>query len=106
MKTYLSVHDPSSQNPAISITCLEPDRSEETTELPTTKGDNQVSDTYNATSESTNLIPAQRTSTASLVAGFEQDTENTQNQPDSKDTKCDHRKITCSKIQNTQKQVL
>jgi hypothetical protein len=55
------------------ITCLEPDRSEETTELPTTKGDNQVSDTYNPTSESTNLIPAQRTSTASLVAGFELD---------------------------------
>ena len=31
------------------------------------------------------------------MTGFEQDTENTQNQPDSKGTKCDHRKISCKK---------
>ena len=66
------------------------DRSEETSELPTTKGGNQVPDTYNATSAPTRLIPAQPTSTTSLVTGFEQYTENIQSQPDSKDTKCDH----------------
>lgn len=90
---YLSGHNPSSHNPAISITCLEPERSEETSELPTTKGANKVSDTPNATSTPTRLIPAQLTSTTSSVTGFEQDTEHTQNQPESKGTKCDHRKI-------------
>jgi hypothetical protein len=84
-----------SGDPTISITCLEPDRSEETSDLPTTKGSNQVSDTSNATSAPTSLIPAQLTSTTPLVTAFEQDTENAQNQPDSKDTKYDHRKITC-----------
>ena len=103
---FISVHNSSIQNPTINITCLEPDRSEETSELPTTKGGNQVPDTYNATSASTRRIPAQPTSTTSLVTGFEQDTENTQNQPDSKGTKCDHRKRSCKKKKYTQKQVL
>jgi hypothetical protein len=92
---FISVHNSSIQNPTINITCLEPDRSEETSELPTTKGGNQVPDTYNATSAPTRLIPAQPTSTTSLLTWFEQYTENTQSQPDSKGTKCDHRKISC-----------
>ena len=94
---FISVHNSSIQNPTINITCLEPDRSEEASELPTTKGGNQVPDTYNATSASTRLIPAQPTSTTSLVTGSEQYTESTQSQPDSKGTKCVHRKISCKK---------
>ena len=31
------------------------------------------------------------------MTGFEQYTENTQSQPDSKGTKCDHRKRSCKK---------
>ena len=96
---FISVHNSSIQNPTISITCLEPDRSEETSELPTTKGGNQVPDTSSATSAP---IPAQLTSTTSLVTEFEQYTENTQSQPDSKGTKCDHRKRSCKKKKYTE----